>query len=180
MPDRRGCAILSPLEARRHIAMVGTCLAALAAVSCGGGGGSASVPAVGADFATKAAAICQAAHAQKQAQGSFVDPDFNPTKPDPAKLPAVAAFIAQGTAIYSSWLHDMQALGSPPSGQDAWAAVLTAIDEQLRQHEHQRASALAGDTKAFTDDFEQGARSRADLQAAAKAAGLPACATVEG
>ncbi len=159
---------------------MGALFASLAAVSCGGGGGSASVPVLGADFAAKATAVCKAALAQKQAQGSFADPDFNPTKPDPAKLPAVAAFIAEGTAIYSSWLHDMQALGSPPSGQDAWAAVLTAIDEQLRQHEHQRTAALAGDTKAFADDFEQGARARADLQRAATVAGLPVCATVEG
>jgi hypothetical protein len=161
--------------------MLGACLAVLAMVGCGGGGGgSGSAPAVGAEFAAKATVVCQAAHAQKQAQGSFADPDFNPTQPDPAKLPAVAEFIAQGTTIYTAWLHNMQALGSPLTGQDEWADVLTAINEQLSQHVHQHAAALAGDTKTFEVDFERGAKARDHLQQAAKAAGLPACAVVEG
>jgi hypothetical protein len=135
---------------------------------------------VGAEFAARATAVCQAAHARKQAQGTFADPDFNPTKPDPTKLAAVAAFIDQGTTIYATWLHDMQALGTPPSGQDAWTDVLAAINAQLQQHRHQHAAALSGDTRTFADDFERGAQAQAAMQRAAKAAGLPECATVEG
>jgi uncharacterized protein (DUF2236 family) len=157
------------------------CLVPLVAGACGGSGDSApATPPVGAEFATHATAVCQTAHARKQAQGSFADREFNPTKPDPAKLPAVAAFIDQGTAIYAAWLRDMQALGSPPTGQDAWTNVLAAIEAQLQQHRHQHAAALAGDTKTFVDDFHRGAQAQAAMQRAAQAAGLPVCATVEG
>ena len=180
MPAGRASAILPPWErdvpsARRWRAWHGSPRPAAAA---------AAAPVrrrrVGADFAARATAVCQAAHAQKQAQGSFPDPDFNPTKPDPAKLPAVAAFIDEGTTIYATWLRDMQALGTPPSGGAEWSAVLTAIDAQLEQHRHQHAAALAGDTKSFVDDYERGATAVATMTRAAKAAGVPACATVEG
>jgi hypothetical protein len=157
-----------------------TCLLVLAVGGCGGTADTGqATAALGDEFAARATAVCQTAHDRKQAQGSFADPDFNPTKPDPAKLVAVAAFIDRGTTIYAAWLHDMRALGSPPSGQEAWNDVLAAIDAQLQQHKHQHAAALAGDTKTFAEDFERGARARAAMQRAAKAAGLPACAAVE-
>ena len=168
------------VKARRQMGVL-MCLVPLIVGACGGSGDPApAAPAVGAEFATRASAVCQTAHDRKRAQGSFADRDFNPTKPDPAKLLAVAAFIDEGTAIYAAWLRDMQALGSPPSGQDAWTDVLAAIKAQLEQHQHQHAAALAGDTKTFVDDFHRGADAQAAMQRAAKAAGLPACATVEG
>jgi hypothetical protein len=167
------------VETRHQIGATMLCLASLAVAGCGGNGAT-SAPAVGSEFAAKATAICDEAHRQKQAQGSFSDPGFNPTNPDPAKLSAVAAFIDEGTAIYTAWLQEMRALGSPPSGQGAWADVLAAIDAQLQQHVRQHAAAVAGDTTAFANEFVRGARARDDMERAAKAAGLPACATVEG
>jgi hypothetical protein len=162
---------------RHHIVIIFACLASLAAGGCGGGG-DASAPAVGAAFAAKATALCQTAAAEKRKQGSFPDADFDPRQPDIAKLPAVAAFIAEGGAIYATWLRAMQALGAPPSGSDAWAQLLAQIAVQRQLHEHQQAAALRGDTAAFTADFERGQTSVTDLRHAADAAGLPACGKV--
>ena len=153
------------------------CVVSLAAVGCGGGG-TPSAPAVGAAFAAKASALCETAAAAKRAQGSFPDAAFDPRKPDVAKLPAVAAFIAEGGAIYATWLQGMQALGAPSSGRDVWTKLLAEIAVQRELHEHQQAAALRGDTAAFTHDFERGQTSVTDLRHAAGAAGLPACGKV--
>ena len=166
------------LRVRHHIVIILACLASLAAGGCGGGGDAPSAPAVGDAFAAKATALCQTAAAAKRKQGSFPDADFDPRQPDIAKLPAVAAFIAEGGAIYATWLRAMQALGAPPSGSDAWAQLLAQIAVQRQLHEHQQAAALRGDTAAFTADFERGQTSVTDLRHAADAAGLPACGKV--
>ena len=49
----------------------------------------------------------------KRAQGPFPYPDFNPTAPDPSKLPLIAPFSVETAVTFQTWLSEMKALASP-------------------------------------------------------------------
>src|SRR2546430_1771267 len=84
----------------------------LATAGCGGGSGHRTQSsALGTPFQNRAAAVCRAAFAQKKAHGPFPFPNFNPTRPDRSKLPAIGRLDAQTARIFRTWLRGWVALG---------------------------------------------------------------------
>lgn len=136
-------------------------------------------PAVGATFASKAVSVCDAALAQKKAQGEFPYPDFNPTDPDPSKLPLIAPFLAETAVTFQTWQSEMEALGQPPSGQAAWNDLVGAVSDHARIATEQAAAAKRGDIQTFIDDYHDGTDTQPVLLDAANAAGVPECAAVD-
>jgi hypothetical protein len=123
--------------------------------------------------------VCHAAYALKKAV-PFPYPDFNPSQPDASKFPGIAQYEAAHTVpAYKTWLSTMQALSQPPTGQTAWADLLAAIDGHVQNASDQQAAAQRGDTQTFIKDFHDGAAIQDKLLAAANAAGVPECATVD-
>ena len=118
----------------------------------------------------------EGALAQKKAQGPFPFPDFNPTKPDLSKLPAIATSEAKTVTIYQTWQRAMLALGQPPTGKGAWAGVLEALESHVRIIEEQQAAAQNGDGQTFTKDYYEGNKAQDEMEKAADAAGVPVCA----
>lgn len=140
---------------------------------------SAAAPAVGSDFAVRAVAACETALQRVQDQGAFPYPDFNPTDPDVSKFPEIADYLSTSVETVSAWLSDMQALGDPPSGLDAWNDLIAAIQRHVELDVEQQAAAATGDTETFTADFKLGLGTRDALFRAAEAAGVPECADVD-
>ena len=159
-------------EARRIVAIT----ALLTFVACSNGNDG---PAVGAAFAKRAVAACNDAKVLKDAQGPFPYPDFNPTDPDPAKLPGVADALMKTDATFTTWLEDMRALGEPPSGNEAWVALLDAIEAHVRINRDQIDAARKGDTGRFAADYEEGVGTQEALLDAATDAGVPECSKVD-
>jgi hypothetical protein len=152
----------------RHILLV---LLILVSAACGS-----HAAVLGKAFQRRAVAVCQRALAQKKAQGPFPYPDFNPTKPDLSKLPAIAQFEGQTVTIYQNWQREMLALGQPPTGQAEWADVLKALDSHVRIITEQQAAAQNGDGKTFTKDYYDGNKTQDDMQRASDDAGVSVCA----
>jgi hypothetical protein len=170
---------------KRRLAVCIGFLLPLAMVACGrttnsGVSGGSGPPVVGTKFASRVKAVCQAALGQKQAQGQFPYPDFNPTQPDLSKLPGIAEFEATTVTIFKTWQHKMLALGQPPTGQTEWADVLAALSSHLRIIVEQQAAALRGDGQTFTQDYYGGNTAQEEMVRAANAAGVPDCATAAG
>jgi hypothetical protein len=143
-------------------------------------GGAASRPVLGKAFTAKVIALCERALAQKRAEPPFPASDFNPTKPDISKLPTIGHYEAAGVRIFRTWLGRMLALGPPPQGRDAWAALIVALRAHTRIIAHQQAAALRRDAAAFTHDFYAGNEVQRQTVRAAAAAGVPVCATAAG
>jgi hypothetical protein len=150
----------------------------LLAASCGGSG-HAHPDAVETAFATRAAAVCAEALDAKRAQGPFPYPTFNPTQPDTQKLPLVASFLEETATTFTNWHAQMQHLGEPRRGRDAWHDLLAAIATHAQLTRDQITAAHDGDTKRFADDYQQGVDTQSKLLDAAKAAGVPSCARVD-
>jgi hypothetical protein len=136
----------------RRLAVCIGFLVPLAMVACGrttssGVSKGLGPPVIGAKFASRVESVCQAALEQKQAQGQFPYPDFNPTQPDLSKLPGIAEFEATTVTIFKSWQQKMLALGQPPTGQTAWAGVLASLSSHVRIIVEQQAAALRGDAR---------------------------------
>ena len=159
-------------DARRSVAI----MALLTFVACSNGSDG---PAVGAAFARRAVAACNDTKALKDAEGPFPYPDFNPTDPDPAKFPGVADALMQTDVTFTTWLEDMRALGEPPSGNEAWAALLDAIEAHVRINRDQIDAARDGDTERFAADYDEGVATQEALLDAATDAGVPECAKVD-
>jgi hypothetical protein len=159
-------------EAHRIVAI--TALFTLVACSNASDG-----PAVGTAFAERAVAACNVAKALKDAQGSFPYPDFNPTDPDPTKFPGVADALMKTDVTFTTWLEDMRALGEPPSGNEAWAALLDAIEAHVRINRDQIDAAQEGDTERFAADYEEGVATQEAVLDAATDAGVPECTKVD-
>ncbi len=151
----------------------------MAMAACSSETAPVSPPAVGAAFRTRAVAVCNAALAQKKAEGPFPYPDFNPTQPDPSKLPLIAPFLAKTATTFQTWLNEMQALGQPPSGQAPWADLVGAVSSHARIATEQAAAARSGDIQTFTKDYYEGTKTQGVLLSAADAAGVPECAAVD-
>jgi hypothetical protein len=136
-------------------------------------------PAVGQAFAARATAVCQSALESKQGWSAFPVPDFDPTHPDPSAFPEVAVWLEdQVTPTFEAWLGGLRALGSPPTGRQAWIDVIAAVERIVRGNEDQVAAAKAGDTEAFvaaTDDLRS---TQIELERATAAAGVTRCAEV--
>ena len=154
---------------------------ALATAGCGGSAAATPNPTIlGADFATSALAACDAAVVMKQAEGPFPFPDFNPTKPDVAKLGQVADYLEKTATTYEAWSAAMTALGQPAGGGSSWSALVAAIDRHGELARDQIDAARKGDTTRFSKDYTLGMQTRADLIKAATDAGIPGCAKFDG
>ena len=147
--------------------------------ACGGGSSNGSDAALPAAFQNKALAVCRASAAQKDAQGAFPYPDFNPTRPDWSKYPDVAAALVNTPVIFRTWQRNMQALGEPSTGRAAWDDLLAAIGTHMRIATEQQAAAARRDSDTFTKDYEEGTKTQDELLQAATAAGVPDCAAVD-
>ncbi len=158
-------------------AALGGLLLAFAVGGCGVTAPSVSV--LGADFHSKAVAVCEHALALKKAQGAFPFPDFNPTKPDIARFPAVADFLKLTDATFTTWDNEMVALGQPPTGSAVWADVVAAVHEHRVNNADQIVAATNGDAARFSKDYEIGVETAAAMLKAATAAGVPACSAVD-
>jgi hypothetical protein len=119
--------------------------------------------------------VCNAALAQKKAQGPFPYPNFNPTRPDLSKLPGIGRLESKTVQIYDTWLRQMVALGQPPTGRPAWAAVVRDLRSNGRIIADQRVAARRLDGRTFTKDYYAGNKAQRALESASKSAGVPAC-----
>jgi hypothetical protein len=134
---------------------------------------------VPADFASKALAVCAHARELKVAEGPFPLPSFNPTKPDVAAFPEVAAFLEKTAATWDAWLSDLQALGEPVTGQAAWDDLVAGVRRHRDLNADQIAAAARGDGATFSKDYNTGRTTQAAVLKAATAAGVAACAEVD-
>jgi len=152
----------------------------VAGAALGANGSAANRPVLGKVFTAKVIAVCAHALAQKRAEPPFPFSDFNPTKPDVSKLPAIGRYEAAGVRIFRTWLRSMLALGRPPQGGAAWAALIGALRAHTRIIAHQQAAALRRDAAGFTHDFYAGNEVQRQTVRTAAAAGVPLCATAAG
>jgi hypothetical protein len=136
-------------------------------------------PAVGRQFRARAVVVCRKALALKKAEGPFPYPNFNPTKPDPSKLRGVADFLEKTQSTFETWLRDMRNLGSPPSGQAAWADLVAAVQRHVELNGEQIVAARQGDLKTFSDDYVKGTEVQDQSLKAASDAGVPECSAVD-
>ena len=160
---------------RRAVPLVVFAMTMLAATAACGS----SSPGVGQSFADQATAVCAHALALKQAEGPFPVASFNPTRPDSSKLTEVAAFLHKTDATFTTWVSDLVALGTPTTGQAAWADLVAAATKHRDNNRDQIAAADRGDTTTFAADYHVGVDTQAKLLAAANAAGVPDCAMVD-
>jgi len=152
----------------------------VAAVVLGGcGGKSGETAGVGDEFATKAIAICETALKKKQHWQPFPVSDFDPSDPDPARFPEVSNWLTSQVApTFRSWLSGLQALGTPPSAQEDWTAMLSVIEKIGDLNEDQIAAAGNHDVAGFTAATAELRSTQDALVAASEKAGVPDCADV--
>jgi hypothetical protein len=155
-------------------------LAVLVMPACSGSTHRSAAPIFGARFSTKVVGLCNKVLSEKKAEPPFPFAAFNPTKPDLSKLPAIGRYESRGVQIFHNWDRQMHALGTPPRGQSAWAALLKQLQAHARIIADQQKAALRRDGAAFTRDDYAGNKAQTQIVAAAKAAGVPVCATAAG
>lgn len=166
-------------RARTASIAVVVAVAVISQVACGSKTSSNASPGVGDPFASKALLACRAALEQKQAWKPFPFPVFHPSQPDPSKFPEVAVWLEGGAApTFASWLASLKALGTPPSGQQAWGDVLAAVGAIVDLNQQQIVAAKGGDAKAFADATLGLHETQVELVRATDAAGVSACADV--
>jgi len=118
-------------------------------------------------FTDKATGTCVSA--SKAPQKRFPYPDFNPMKPDVAKLPAIGAFYtANGWPVAHMLQTQLHALGEPDSGRKVWDRFLAQFDRYIATYRQQIETARKSDAKGFTAtavefrDMVNGANAAAD------------------
>lgn len=142
--------------------------------ACGG-----SEPAVSESFAEQATAVCQTALEAKEGWSPFPVPDFSPVDPDASALPEVATWLREEVSpTFEAWLDDMEALGDPPSGRDAWSGVLDAVATIVRLNDEQVRAAEGGNVEGFVDAAEGLEKAQTTLEQTTTAVGVPTCAEV--
>jgi hypothetical protein len=169
-------------ETSRHAKISGltaTCFLCLLLLAGCGAESDKQATGVGDTFASKAIAVCAAALKDKHDWQPFPVADFDPAEPDPSKFPEVAAWLAQQVApTFHTWLSGLQALGTPPTAQADWNAVLAAVKKIDQLNSDQISAANEHDAGAFVvanwalDSIQPG------LVAATEKAGVADCADV--
>jgi hypothetical protein len=150
--------------------------ASLSLVGCAGEPTNAAIDI---PLASRALAVCTSVMESKQAWAPFPAGSFDPTKPDPAKLADVGAWLESEVApTFATWHDDIVAIGEPASGQDAWKVVVTGLESNVGLVDEQIAAAKAGDAGAFASATRNLQANHAGLVAATKAAGVPACGDI--
>ncbi len=154
---------------RAGIAAVGV----FALVACGG---QPAAPAVDAAFQARASAVCADILEAKQAWASFPAGSFDPTAPDVAKLPTVAAWLKSEVApVFDSWASELTALGAPATGQAGWDTFLALVAAHPGLVEAQVAAGEASDAASFAAATRSLQANHRELIPAAKAAGVESC-----
>jgi hypothetical protein len=165
--------------AGRHVAVITLVLSAIVLTACGGSDSESQSSGVGDEFAARATAVCETALQSKQTWSSFPVAGFDPTHPDTAALPEVADWLEQEvTPTFDAWFQGLQALGDPPSAQQAWSEVLAAVGTIDKLNADQVTFAKAGDTAGFARATQGLHDIQAELERATQAAGVASCATV--
>ena len=158
--------------------VIATCFCVLLLAGCGGSSDK-QVTGVGAEFARKAIAVCEAALADKHDWQPFPVDGFDPSAPDAAKFPEVSTWLAQQVApTFHMWLSDLQALGTPPTAQTDWNAVLVAVKKIDQLNSDQIKAANDDDGDAFAAANSELDSTQDELVAASKRAGVADCADV--
>lgn len=140
---------------------------------------AATISGVGESFATRAVSVCQTALESKQAWSAFPVADFDPNEPDPAAFPEVAPWLEGEVApTFEAWLDGLTALGTPPSGQQAWSDVLSAVDTIVHLNADQVRAAKSADIEGFVEAKDGLGAVQSELERATTAAGVPTCAEV--
>ena len=151
----------------------------IAALAACGGAEDRAPSGVGEPFATRAIAVCQVALDAKQAWRAFPAAGFNPNQPDPAAFPEVGAWLEGEVApTFEAWSNGLAALGQPPSGQQAWSDVLSAIVTIVHLNADQVNAAKSADTEGFVEATDGLHAVQSELERATEAAGVPTCADV--
>ena len=152
---------------------------ASAALSLAGCSGAPAAAAVDGAFATRVLAVCTTVMEAKKAQAPFPAGSFNPTKPDPAKLAEVGAWLDSAVApTFTTWRDKAVALGQPASGQEGWKAVVTGLESNVTLVDKQIAAAQAGDAGAFASATRDLQANHGAFITAATAAGVAACGDI--
>ena len=136
---------------------------------------------VGDEFASKAVAVCAAALADKHNWQSFPVADFDPADPDASKFPEVSTWLAEQVGpTFDMWLSGLQALGTPPSAQPDWNAMLADVKKIDELNSDQITAAHEHDVGAFVAAHSALESIQGDLVAASEKAGVADCADVHG
>ena len=177
----------SALGLRTLAAPVAVVLLLASQVSCGSSDpestnakeSSSSASTVDADFVARADAVCKpyAAYSSK----TYLKLKFNRYAPDPDLLPQVAAHLEENLA-YKDLASDLESLGDPESGGDAWATVMSDLQTTAQDVNSEIAAAQDAATGRFTELSDQLVQDTTRLRAHLGAAGLAAssCLQAEG
>ena len=154
------------------------CFCLLLLAGCGGKSDKQSTG-VGDEFASKALAVCEAALEGKHDWQPFPVSGFDPSDPDASKFPEVSTWLAKQVApTFQMWLSGLQALGTPPTAQEDWHAVLAAVKKIDQLNSDQIAAANERDTAAFAAAGSALGSTQDELVAASEKAGVADCADV--
>ena len=152
------------------------CLLLLA--GCGGNSDK-QTTGVGDEFASKALAVCEAALEDKHDWQPFPVAGFDPADPDASKFPEVSTWLANQVApTFHMWLSGLQALGTPPTAQADWNAVLAAVKKIDQLNSDQITAANKRDPAAFAAANSALDSTQDELVAASEKAGVADCADV--
>ncbi len=158
-------------------AAAGSVLVTLVVSIAAGCGGATATTGVDEAFRDRALAVCQQAVESQGAWAPFPGGTFDPANPDPAKLAVVATWLTDEVApTIDTWRDDLVALGAPATGVDAWTDVITEARATSTFNDAQIAAASSADPIAFGKATVELRASHGRLAAAARAAGVPACA----
>ena len=134
---------------------------------------------VGEAFATQALSVCASAQKSKDGWNAFPVTDFNPTAPETSALPEVAVWLEEEVApTFDAWRDELTALGTPPTGREAWAEVLTAVTRIADLNTSQVDAAKAQDAVAFAEATNALGDVQPELERASGEAGVAKCAEV--
>lgn len=151
---------------------------ALSALALAATGCSASANAKpDAAFTGHTTALCQADGRSIRAhERPFPFTSFNPLNPQPAQLPTIAAFYnAYDWQAALSVQRQMHAQPAPAQGSARWQAYLRQLDRYVANYRAQIVAAEQRSAKAFAATAVQFAHMAPAVNAAAAAAGVPAC-----
>ena len=91
----------------------------------------------------------------------------------------MAAWLEDEVApTFEAWLDDLAALGTPPTGQESWEEVLSAVDTIVELNADQVTAAKDNDTEGFVEATHGLEAVQPELKRTTAAAGVPTCADV--
>lgn len=166
---------------RRTLAV--TAMALVASISaltaCGGEPERQAPSGVGQAFAARATSVCQTALEAKQGWSAFPAAGFDPNQPDRSAFPEVAGWLEGEVApTFEAWFEGLTTLGTPPSGQESWSQVLSAVDTIVQLNADQVTAAKSDDVVGFVEAKDGLEAVQPELERATAAAGVAMCADV--